>query len=94
MLTEEQIKHVAKLAKLEISDAEVEKFQKQLSEVFDYFNILEEVNTSGIEPTSHVTGLTNVFRTDKVRPCQTQKEALLGAAQKEKDMFKVKRLIE
>ena len=66
MLDRKQIEHVAKLAKLELTNAEVEKFQKQLSEVLDYFNILNEVDTDGIEPTSQVTGLENVMREDKM----------------------------
>mgnify|MGYP001607145696 CR=1 FL=1 len=93
MLTEEQIKHVAKLAKLEISDVEVEKFQRQLSEVLEYFNILNEVDTRGIEPTSQVTGLENVFRRDQAQLGQTQEEALSGTSSKDKGMFKVEKII-
>lgn len=92
MLTEEQIKHVAKLAKLELTSDEVGKFKEQLSEVLNYFQILNEVETNEIEPTSQVTGLENVFRTDKVRPCQTQEEALSGTSSKDKGMFKVEKI--
>lgn len=93
MLTEQQIKHVAKLAKLELADNEVEKFQKQLSEVLDYFNILNEVDTERIEPTSQVTGLENVMREDKPVDSLSQEESLSGTNKTEKKMFKVEKII-
>lgn len=92
-LTEEEIRYVAKLARLEITDPEVKKFQKQLSEVLDYFNILEEIDTSGIEPTTQVTGLENVFRSDRIESCQTLEEALSGTSSKENNMFKVGKIL-
>lgn len=67
-LTRDEVKKVAKLANIELTDVEVEKFQKQLSEVLAYVEKLKEVETSHIEPTSQVTGLENVFREDEIRP--------------------------
>ena len=93
MLTEEQIRHVAKLAKLELADNEVEKFQKQLSEVIDYFRILDEVNTEKVEPTSQVTGLENVMREDKSASSLSQEESLSGSNRIDKNMFKVEKII-
>lgn len=66
-LTPEQVRHVAKLARLRLSDAEVEKFSGQLSAILDYVAILNEVDTEGVQPTSQVTGLENVTREDAVR---------------------------
>lgn len=88
-MTKEEVRHVAKLAKLELTEEEVKKFQGQLSSVLEYFEILDEVNTKNIEPTSQVTGLENVFRLDKDYPCQTQEEALSGTSSKNSGMFKV-----
>lgn len=65
-LTKEQVEHVAKLARLGLSNAEVEKFQIQLSGILDYVEQLNEVNTDGVPPTAQVTGLTNVMREDRV----------------------------
>lgn len=66
-LTKDQVKHVAKLARLGLSDAEVEKFQSQLSGILDYVEQLNEVNTDGVLPTAQVTGLLNVKREDKAK---------------------------
>ncbi|MBI5413665.1 Asp-tRNA(Asn)/Glu-tRNA(Gln) amidotransferase subunit GatC [Candidatus Peregrinibacteria bacterium] len=65
-LTKEQVQHVAKLARLGLSEAEIAKFQTQLSGILDYVEQLNEVNTDNVAPTAQVTGLTNVMREDKV----------------------------
>jgi aspartyl-tRNA(Asn)/glutamyl-tRNA(Gln) amidotransferase subunit C len=65
-LTREQVLHVAKLARLGLSEKEVEKFQKELSGILDYVEMLNEVQTDGVEPMSQVTGLENVTRDDSV----------------------------
>lgn len=88
------MKHVAKLANLVLSNEEVKKFQKQLSEILDYVAILKRVDTFGVEPTSQVTGLENVFREDKPNGCLSQKEALSGTKNQQKGMFKTKAILE
>ncbi|MEK7523805.1 MAG: Asp-tRNA(Asn)/Glu-tRNA(Gln) amidotransferase subunit GatC [Patescibacteria group bacterium] len=65
-LTKQQVEHVAMLARLGLSEAEIEKFQTQLSGILDYVELLNEVKTDGIQPTAQVTGLTNVMRADEV----------------------------
>lgn len=93
-LGEEEVKHVAKLAGLTLTPAEVKKFQKQLSQVLDYVEILNEVNTKGIEATSQVTGLENVFREDKPGSSLSREEVLSGTKNKHKGMFKIKAIFE
>lgn len=65
-LTKDQVKHVAKLARLGLSEADTSKFQTQLSGILDYVEQLNEVKTDGVEPTAQVTGLVNVVREDEV----------------------------
>ena len=65
-LKKSDIKHVAKLSNLEISDNEVASFEKDLSNVVSYIENFKEVNTDNVEPTSQTTGLTNVLREDKI----------------------------
>ena len=79
-LTTKDILHVAKLAKIEISDKDVEKYSEQLSQVVDYFSNLSEVDTENVEPTSQTTGLENVTRSDLVKTenSLTQEEAIAG----------------
>jgi len=61
-LTTDDVKHVAKLANLPLTDEEIKKFQEQLSSVVSYIDELQEVDTKDVEPTSQTTGLENVFR--------------------------------
>lgn len=65
-LSDKNIRHVAKLAQLTLTDPEIAKFQKQLGKVVEYIGRLNEVNTAGVAPTSQTTGLENIFREDKV----------------------------
>lgn len=94
MLSKDQVKHIAKLANLKLTSAEINKFQKQLSEVLEYVEQLNKLNTKKVKPTSQVTGLESVFRKDEPTPSLSQKEVLSGAKSTEKDMFKVKAIFE
>lgn len=76
-LTESQVRHIAKLARLKLSDAEVKKFCKELASILDYVDILNELDTENIEPTAQVTGLTSVFRKDEILPGEATTEELL-----------------
>lgn len=86
-LTEDEIKHIAKLAYLDLTNEEVFKFQDQLSEVLNYVKVLNELDTDDVEPTSQVTGLENVTREDEVKDSLTLKEAMSGSPEIEKEMF-------
>jgi len=74
------IAHIAKLARLKISEQEVAKFTKELSAILEYVNILSELDTSDVQPTAQVTGITNVLRKDEVRASEASKEDLLGCS--------------
>ncbi len=65
-LTEEEVRHVAFLARVGVTDEDVKKYQKDLSSVLAYFDELNAVNTDNVEPIGHITGMTNVFRSDNV----------------------------
>lgn len=65
MVSEDEVKKLAQLARLEISDQGVAKVASKLSSILDYINQLKEVDVSGIEPMSHVHGVTNVMRADE-----------------------------
>lgn len=81
MLTEEQVRHIAKLARIRLSDEEVEKFTTQLTGVLEYVDILKEVDTDKVPETSQVTGLCNVMEEDIVMPPQSSREELLGCSE-------------
>jgi aspartyl-tRNA(Asn)/glutamyl-tRNA(Gln) amidotransferase subunit C len=94
MITSEQVKHIAKLARLGITSDESEKYAAQLSDIFSYIELLNEIDTKSVEPTSQVTGLKNVMREDKkLRICE--KSDLLACTELpvERDQIKVKSVI-
>ena len=86
------VPHVARLANLVLTEKEIRTFEKQLQNVLDYIDKLNEVKTERIEETSQVTNLENVFREDKaeLNNCLSQKEALSNTKSKKNGFFKVK----
>lgn len=89
------VRHVAKLANLELSAEEEKKFEKQLTSILDYVNQLSEVDTSRIEPLSSVTGLENVMRDDdETQVSLTQEEVLSNAPETHNGLFRVKAVFE
>jgi len=65
MLSQEEIEHIATLARIGLNEKDVEKYQHDLSGILDYFKKLDEVDVTGVEPIGHITGMTNTFRNDK-----------------------------
>ncbi len=82
-LSEERVKHLAWLARLELSEEEVARFTGQLAKVLDYFKVLDEAEVEGVEPAFNVLGLTNVMRDDEPGPTLSQEEALANAPARE-----------
>ena len=95
MLSDDQVRHVAKLARIKLSDDEVKKFGPQLSKVLDYMDILNEVETENVAETSQVTGLSNVMEKDEVLNPQSSREELLDCSELpvESKQIKVSRAI-
>lgn len=81
------VKHVAKLSKLPISEAEEELYSEQLSKILGYVSQLEQVDVSEALPLFNVTDLINVLAPDEISPSLTQEEALQNAAQKQAGLF-------
>jgi aspartyl-tRNA(Asn)/glutamyl-tRNA(Gln) amidotransferase subunit C len=84
-LTSEQVRWVAHLARLELTDAELETMTRQLSSIVDYVAQLQEVNTDGVEPLAHPLAVHNVFRDDEPRPSLPVDEALANAPDRRSD---------
>lgn len=77
-LTDDEVRHIAKLCRLNLTDAEVEKFGGELSTILDYIDKLQEVDTTKVEATAQVTGLTNQFRDDEIVTDGPEPKELLG----------------
>lgn len=93
MITKQEIEHLAKLSRLELSDKEIEKFSKELSSILDYVSKLQGIDTQNVEPVSQITGLSNVQRKDEVEDFENKKGILKNAPQKQGDFFKVKTVL-
>jgi aspartyl-tRNA(Asn)/glutamyl-tRNA(Gln) amidotransferase subunit C len=93
-ISKQEVEHVAKLARLELSEAEKEKLTDQLSNILTYVEKLNELDTSGIEPTAHVLDIKNVMRDDAAAPSLPQEQALANAPDKAAGHYKVPKIIE
>ncbi len=93
MLTKEEVIKIADLARISLTDQEVEKFQKELSAVLDYVEELKQVNVDGLEEVSQVTGLVNVQREDKVVDSIDKEEILKNAPEIKDGYYKVKAIL-
>lgn len=93
MMRREEIEHLSWLARIELTEAEKEKFESQLSSILEFFSILDEADVDDVEPTHHVIGITNVFRGDEVERSLPQEEALRNAPKRENGYFKGPRIL-
>ena len=76
MIDRDQVLHVAKLARLKVSDDEVDRMAEELSKILEHVETMNELDLEGVEPTSHVVDLTNVLREDVPRPGLPREKAL------------------
>jgi aspartyl-tRNA(Asn)/glutamyl-tRNA(Gln) amidotransferase subunit C len=93
-LSYEQVRHIAWLARLGLSEEEVEKFSLQLSNILENFEILKQVDTADVPPATHTIPLQNIFRKDTVAESYPQAEILSNAPKREGDCFKVQAILE
>ena len=93
-LSYEQVRHIAWLARLGLSEEEVERFSLQLSNILEYFEILEQVDTANVPLATHTISLQNVFRKDDVADSYPQSEILSNAPKQAEKCFKVQAILE
>lgn len=93
-LTLEEVKHVAELAKLELTEGEIQEYAEQLSEILAYAERVQEVDTSSVPPTPYVLPLANVMADDIPRPSLPNEAALVNAADSDDGYFRVKAVFE
>jgi aspartyl-tRNA(Asn)/glutamyl-tRNA(Gln) amidotransferase subunit C len=92
-ITREEVAHLARLARLELKDEELDHFAGQLDAIIGAVATVSDVADEDVPPTSHPLPLTNVMRPDKVRPSLTPEQALSGAPAQEQRRFKVPRIL-
>ena len=93
-VTEKDVKYIAQLSRLAVADSEMQKFTEQFNQILNYADILQKINTEGVEPTAHVLPINNVLREDVALPGVSNAEALKNAPAVHNGGFKVPRVIE
>lgn len=93
-LSREEVLHISRLARLGITDSEIEKMAVQLSNILENFEILREVDTTGVPPTAQSIALQNIMREDIVLPSMPVSDVLANAPRQEEDFFKVNAVLE
>lgn len=93
-LTTDEVRHVAELAKLALTEAEIVQYTQQLSAILDYATLLQAVDTSDVPPTPYILPLTNVMRADEAAPCLSNAAALANAPDSDQGFFRVRAVFE
>ncbi|MBV9661979.1 MAG: Asp-tRNA(Asn)/Glu-tRNA(Gln) amidotransferase subunit GatC [Acidimicrobiales bacterium] len=92
-ISAKEVAHVARLARLRLTDEELERFAEQLGAVLEHARDVEQLDTAGVPPTAHPLPLVNVLRDDAVVPCLDRDEVLAQAPEVEDDRFRVPRIL-
>jgi aspartyl-tRNA(Asn)/glutamyl-tRNA(Gln) amidotransferase subunit C len=93
-ISRDDVEHVARLARLALTDEEITSFEEQLARILEHAERVTSLDTEGVPPTSHPIAQANVFREDKLGECLTRDEALANAPAAEDNQFRVPRIIE
>lgn len=93
-LSREEVLHIARLARLGLTEEDVDKFREQLSNILENFDILRQVDTTDVPPTAQSIALQNVMRDDEVTPSLAPEDILANAPRREGDCFRVRAVLE
>ena len=92
-LSESDVRHVALLARLELSDAEIERFRTDLNSILSHIDEIQRLDLEGVEPTAHPLDVVNVTRADEIRPGLSREAALKNAPQQEAGAFVIPQIV-
>ena len=93
-LSREQVLHIARLTRLGLTEAEVDKFREQLSNILENFEVLQQIDTSNIPPTAQSIHLQNVMKSDQAAASLPPEQILANAPRREEDLFRVRAVLE
>ena len=93
-ITSEEVRHIAALARVGMTDEEVERMREQLSVILEQFDVLEQVDTDGVEPTGHTVGVSSIMRDDRSRESSPIEDMLANAPDREGDLVRVRAVLE
>jgi aspartyl-tRNA(Asn)/glutamyl-tRNA(Gln) amidotransferase subunit C len=93
-LTREEVLHIARLARVALTEAEITRMQEQLSNLLDHFEVLQKVDTENVPPTAQSVSLQSVMRADEILPSLPADDVLANAPRREDDYFRVRAVLE
>ena len=93
-IDQDHVRKVAKLSRLDLTEAEVEEFTGQLSAILEYVEKMDELDTSGVEPLAHCLPVSNVLREDSVKESLGTDKVLANAPQRDEEFFKVPKILD
>jgi aspartyl-tRNA(Asn)/glutamyl-tRNA(Gln) amidotransferase subunit C len=93
-LSREDVLHIARLARLGLTESEIDRLREQLSHILENFEVLQKVDTAGVPPTAQSVALHSVVREDEVRPSLPADDVLANAPRREGDCFRVRAVLE
>lgn len=93
-ISRDEVLHIARLARLGLTEEEVDRFAEQLSHIMDNFEVLKQIDTTGVVPTAQSIPLKNAMKPDEVTPSLPTREILANAPQKEADCFRIRAVLE
>ena len=93
-LSREEVLHIARLARVDLTEAEIIRYSEQLSGLLEHFEVLQQVDTTDVPPTAQSVELRSVMRDDSVRPSLPPQDVLANAPKREGDQFRVKAVLE
>lgn len=93
-VSEQTVRHIARLARLELADGEVEAYRRDLSQILGYVDQLQQVDTEGVEPTAHAVPTQMRLREDVAEPRLSREDVLMNAPAHEDGMFRVPKVVE
>ncbi len=93
-LSADEVRYIARLARVALDDDEVERLREQLSDILDHFAVLNEIDTEGVPPTAQTFEMTNVQRADETEPSNTRDEILANAPREDGGYFRVRAVLD
>jgi aspartyl-tRNA(Asn)/glutamyl-tRNA(Gln) amidotransferase subunit C len=93
-LNREEVLHIARLARVDLTEEEITRYSEQLSHLLEHFEVLQQVDTADVPPTAQSIGLRSVMRADEIEPSLPPGDVLANAPRREEDFFRVKRVLE
>lgn len=93
-LTSEEVRHIALLARVGMTDEDIEKMRDEMSHILENFDILSQVDTEGVEPTGHSVDISSVMREDRSRPSLDREDVMANAPNREGDYIRIKAVLE